>query len=103
MDFQADNPIQCFSNHLFWDMDKSKMNLIDSKKQIIYQVVEYGKLDDWNLLRTLYSPEEIIGVVTQLPSLDVVTLSFLCHFYQLDKKQFRCYKPNASATDFWKS
>jgi hypothetical protein len=103
MDNPSDSPIQQFSKHLFWDMDKSKMDLNASKKQIIYQVVEYGQWEDWNLLRTLYTPEEIIGVVTCLPSLDVVTLSFLAHYYDLDKNLFRCYKPNASVTDFWKS
>ncbi len=103
MEFKSDNPILRFSPHLFWDMDKSKMDLNTSKKQIIHQVVEYGQLDDWNLLRALYTSDEIIAVVTHLPSLDVVTLSFLAHYYHIDKNQFRCYKPNASATDFWKS
>lgn len=95
--------IENFSPHLFWDLNKSKLDFEKSKSQIIFQVVEYGLMSDWLLIQKIYSREEIKEVVTNLRNLDKVTLSYLAHFFQLDKTQFRCYTSSQSAQSFWNS
>ena len=95
--------IENFSPHLFWDLNKSKLDFEKSKSQIIFQVVEYGLMSDWLLIQKIYSREEIKEVVTNLRTLDKVTLSYLAHFFQLDKTQFRCYTSSQSAQSFWNS
>ncbi|MBM3455515.1 MAG: hypothetical protein FJX80_10250 [Bacteroidetes bacterium] len=95
--------IENFSPHLFWDLNKSKLDFEKSKSQIIFQVVEYGLMSDWLLIQKIYSREEIKEVVTNLRNLDKVTFAYLAHFFQLDKTQFRCYTISQSAQSFWNS
>ncbi len=95
--------IHDFSAHLFWDVDRNKLDFEKSKEQIVYQVVEFGMMKDWQLLQQVYSLDEIKSIVIQLRTLDKVTLSFLAHFFKVDKTQFRCYKQTLSDRNFWNS
>lgn len=95
--------INDFSEHLFWDVDKSKLDFEKSKEQIFYQVVEYGMMKDWILLQQLYSKTTLKEIALNIRTLDRVTLSFLAHFFKVDKTQFRCYKQTLSNQDFWNS
>ncbi len=95
--------IDDFSPYLFWDIDKSQLDLNTSKEQIIYKVVEYGMMKDWLLLQKIYPKEVIKEVVLNLRSLDKVTISYLSHFFKIDKTQFRCYKQSQSSQYFWNS
>ena len=91
------------SDHLFWDTDRNKLDFERSKSQIIYQVVEYGKMEDWRIIREVYDKETLKEVVTNFRSMDDVTLSFLASFLDLDKTSFRCYTTKRSAQNFWNS
>ena len=95
--------LENFSPHLFWDMDKSKIDFVTAKTQIVFQVVEYGLMSDWILIQKIYPPEIIKTIVLNLRTLDKVTLAYLSHFFKVDKTQFRCYKTSQSAESFWNS
>jgi hypothetical protein len=95
--------IHDFSAHLFWDTNKELLDFDKSKSQIVFQVVEYGLMSDWNLLQKIYSREELKQTAMTLRSLDKVTLSFLAHFFKVDKSEFRCYKQSQSPSGFWNS
>jgi hypothetical protein len=95
--------ISDFSPHLFWDVDRNKLNFEKSKEQIVFQVVEFGLMNDWKLLQQVYSFEELKQIATSLRTLDKVTLSFLAHFFKIDKSEFRCYITSLSAQNFWNS
>jgi hypothetical protein len=73
------------------------------KEQIVYQVVEFGLMSDWNLLHQIYTPEQLKEIVLNLRTLDKVTLSFLAHYFQVEKDKFRCYKLSQSPHSFWNS
>lgn len=90
-----------FSNHLFWDIDKAHINLRQHKSQIIFKVVEFGFLRDWELIKKLYSREEIVEVVTNLRTLDKRTHAYLALVLNIDKSQFRCYTQQLSSPNFW--
>lgn len=92
-----------FSPHLFWDTDKEKLDLEKSKEQIVYHVVEYGLMKDWKLLQKVYPKETLKEIVINLRSLDKVTLSYLAHYFKIDKTAFRCYKESQSRKSFWNS
>jgi hypothetical protein len=92
-----------FSPHLFWDIDKENLDFQHSKSQIIYQVVEFGFRKDWEVLKTLYSRDDIAREVVNFRNLDKTTLAFLSVFLQLDKSEFRCYRDKPSAASFWNS
>ncbi|RZS98483.1 DUF6922 domain-containing protein [Cecembia calidifontis] len=90
-----------FSPVLFWDMDSKALDVIQSKKLIIERVLEYGLIEDWKLLQKIYGLEEIKHVALNMRSIDDVTLSFLCHFFDLEKTDFRCYTGKQSIPSFW--
>ena len=43
-----------FSKHLFWDTNRDTLDLEKNNAYIIKQVLEYGKLKDWNLIKKHY-------------------------------------------------
>jgi hypothetical protein len=100
---QANYSIQDFSKHLFWDTDRDTLDFDKSKSQIIYQVLEFGTIDDWRIVQAVYDKETLRDVVTNLRNLDRVTLAFIAAYLKLDKTEFRCYTEKPSVQDFWNS
>jgi hypothetical protein len=95
--------IHDFSPHLFWDVNRNELDFDKTKEQIIFQVVEFGLMKDWELLQKIYPKNTLIEVALNLRSLDKVTLSFLAHYFKIDKTQFRCYKQSQLMQNFWNS
>ena len=46
--------INMFSAHLFWDVRKEDVDFDEHAQYIIKRVLEYGLLEDWNLIRQYY-------------------------------------------------
>lgn len=95
--------INDFSPHLFWDVDLNGFDFDKHKSHLIHKVLEYGLIKDWNLLKEVYGLETIKKVSLNLRSLDAVTLSFLALLFQIDKKEFRCYKHRQLFPNYWNS
>ncbi|WP_276980297.1 hypothetical protein [Flavobacterium filum] len=95
--------IDDFSQHLFWDVDLADFDFQKHKSHLIQKVLEYGLMNDWNLLKEVYGLETIKEVSLNLRSLDAVTLSFLATIFQIDKKEFRCYKHKQLFPTYWNS
>lgn len=95
--------IDLFSPHLFWDVDKSLLDFNRSKAQIIERVVTFGFIADWKLIQEIYSKDEIKDTVCSMRNMDKVTLSFLAHYFKIEKTEFRCYTLSQSTTSFWNS
>ena len=93
--------ISDFSPHLFWDVDRSKLDLEKNASFLIERVLEYGVLKDWELIKKIYGLEAIKTTTLQSRSLDDVTLSFLCSIFDLTKDAFRCYKLRQSSPHYW--
>ena len=92
-----------FSPHLFWDVDRSALNLPEHGVYVLAQVVDFGLQQDWDLLKSMVSEEQMKSWALQAPSLDPVSVSFLAHFLQIDRSTFRCFSEKPSATNFWES
>ncbi len=45
----VDDIIDRFSSYLFWDVDKSTLDMRAHASYIIKRVLEYGQLPDWNI------------------------------------------------------
>jgi hypothetical protein len=95
--------ISDFSQHLFWDMDLSDFDFEKHKAFFIQRVLEYGKMSDWKLIKTLYGMEEIKAASLNARSLDAVTLSFVSTIFNIDKTEFRCYKHRQLFPNLWNS
>lgn len=98
------NPsITSFSKHLFWDVNKAELDFEKSKEFIIHRVLEYGLMEDWNIIKEIYGLETIKKTSLQFRELDDVTLAFLSAIFNIDKKEFRCYTNKTSMPSFWNS
>lgn len=67
---QADTPIKSFSPHLFWDTDKEKLDMDAHAAYIIKQVLEYGQINDWHLIRDYYTIPVIAQKAMQFRELE---------------------------------
>lgn len=95
--------IDDFSQHLFWDVDLVDFDFNQHKNFFIQRVLEYGKMKDWRLIKELYGMEAIKNAALNARSLDAVTLSFVSTIFQIDKKEFRCYKHRQLFPNLWNS
>lgn len=93
--------INDFSPHLFWDVDLTDFDLMLHKFFFIQRVLEYGKINDWRLIKTLYGIETIKDAALSARSLDAVTLSFVSAIFKIDKTEFRCYKHRLLYPTYW--
>ena len=89
------------SSHLFWDVDKAKLEWQKDDLYIIGRVLEFGLWSDWEMIKKVYGMDWIARKVVNLRSLDDVTLSFLCLIFNLEPQAFRCYRLKQSSPNFW--
>ena len=92
-----------FSKHLFWDVDISLFDFEKHRAHLIQKVLQYGTIEDWELLKLRYGLETIKEVSLSLRDLDAVTLSYLAAIFDIDKTEFRCYKHRQLNPNFWNS
>ena len=90
-----------FSSYLFWDTDKSQLDVQQHKRYIIERVLSHGMLSDWYLIKTLYGKETIKKEVLQMRYLDRYSLSFCIAYFDEPITNFRCYTWNQSNPTHW--
>lgn len=56
----ANECINAFSSHLFWDIRKEDIDLEQYPKYIIKRVLEYGMWNDWIIIRSYYGLPKIV-------------------------------------------
>lgn len=93
--------INDFSAHLFWDVDREKLSLPQNKSFIIQRVLEYGVLNDWQLIKDKIGINEIADVAVELGNLDFKALSFISLVSGVPKEKFRCYTTQQSSLKHW--
>ena len=81
-----------FGDHLFWDVDKKKIDPDEHARFVIGRVLMRGNRMDWNSLKAYYGLEKIELESLQLRYLDKKTLVFLSSYFNRDLKEFRCTK-----------
>jgi hypothetical protein len=56
----ANEYMEQFSPHLFWDVRKEDIDLDAHAQYVIQRVLEYGLLGDWNLIKSYYGLPKIL-------------------------------------------
>lgn len=97
MDYQ----ISDLSPHLFWDVDRTKLEWGEGAYTIISGIVEYGLINDFKIMLEKYPRKKIIEVVTHLRALSPKTHHFLAIFFDLSVKDFRCYEQRLLNQGHW--
>jgi len=93
--------ISSFSSHLFWDTDKNNLELEKHKAYIIKQVLEYGLMDDWKILKRIYGLKTITETAKNFRELDKKALSFIAAVSNEPIDSFRCYTYQQSIPEHW--
>jgi len=95
------NLVYQFSKHLFWEVDRSSLDMEESRDYIVKKVLEYGLIDDWQLLQKYYGIEKIAEIAKSFRELDKKTLSFISFLSNTPLKEFRCYNYQQSIPQHW--
>ena len=92
-----------FSQNLFWDVDPDKLDFERHRKFVVARVLEYGTLEDWQVLQQHFSLASIIAIAQTLRTLDPKALSFLSALGNVPPSSFRCYTLRQSNPTSWVS
>ncbi len=65
-----------FSDHLFWDVDRASVDLVNHGSWLMGRVLEYGKWSDWKLLEKLMGEETMLALLPQLVDVSAKSLAF---------------------------
>lgn len=95
------NYIAQFSSHLFWDVSREDVDLEANESFLVQRVLEYGLLEDWLLLRSLYGIPKIASVAKRLRTLEPRALAFICALSNTSKTDYRCYTTKQSSQEPW--
>ncbi|WP_062126004.1 DUF6922 domain-containing protein [Geofilum rubicundum] len=93
--------IHSLSDHLFWDIDKSKLDINNSKKIIIHRVLDYGLISDWKLIVQIYGIHEITQVSKKLRDLDIKSAGFVANLSNTPIEDFACYTTRQLTPQHW--
>lgn len=83
--------IMSLSEHLFWDIDKSKLDINVSSAYIIQRVLEYGEWSDWCVIYKYYGIKKISSDCMKMRTLDPKALSYICCISGTKKENYRCF------------
>lgn len=83
--------ISDFSLHLFWDVDRSKLDMQTNKNLIIERVLQRGSRSDLNLLLSYYGKNQIREVIKKLPWLNEKDMAFVHVFFDIPYQELKCY------------
>lgn len=95
--------ISKLSKLLFWDIDMEQANMDACPFQIIQRVLEYGNLNDWQIILSYYGLDKIVDECRKLRSLDPIALSFISSISHTNKEEYRCYHTKQSNPTLWNS
>jgi hypothetical protein len=90
-----------FSTSLFWDVDKTQLNLEQHRRFIIERTLTHGTLSDWFLIKAYYGKAIIKTESMQIRFLDKQTLSFCAAYFNESIQNFRCYILKQSNPSHW--
>jgi hypothetical protein len=90
-----------FSPYLFWDVDVATLDFEKHKIFVIRRVMEYGKLNDWNMLKSRFSMDEIKEAIISARSMDPKVVSFISLLTNVPKESFRCYTNQQSNPSYY--
>ena len=90
-----------FSNYLFWDVEKGKIDFDKSKAYVIERVLSHGMLSDWYVLKAYYGKETIREIVLHIRHLDKYALHFCAAYFDEPLERFRCFNYAQSNPVHW--
>lgn len=94
---KKNDDINLFSEYLFWDVRKDSIDFDTNESYVIKRVLEFGQMNDWYQLVSMYGLERIVRVSQRLRTLDPKALAFISCISSTSKNTFRCFTSKPSA------
>jgi hypothetical protein len=85
----------------FWDVDINQMDEVKSKRLIIERVINYGNLQEIQLVKNHYSVKEVKTILCDLNYIDPKTLNFISLLFHIPKTKFKCYTRKQLTAQPW--
>lgn len=85
----------------FWDIDPGNLDEIKSSRLIIERVMNYGNLNEIQLIKNHYGEKEIKKTVCNLNYIDPKTLNFISILFNIPKNKFKCYTREQLMNQHW--
>ena len=93
--------IDNLSKHLFWDVNVSELDFNKNQKQIIQRVLDYGLIQDWQIIYNYYGINEIAKIALTIRDLDKKSISFISLLSKIPKEKFLCYTMQQLMPKHW--
>jgi hypothetical protein len=93
--------LEKLSRPLFWDVDRKT---IDYKKHSVYitdRVLAMGTMEDFQILKAIYSKPKLKEMVCQIRYMDERVLHFCSAYFNIPVTKFRCYITKRSNQAHW--
>jgi hypothetical protein len=87
----TDKRLPQFSNWLFWDSDKDKIDYQRDKNKVIRRIFDLGLIEDVVEALWYYNDEELIHALTSASYLPQNALLLACNLFDLKMENFKCY------------
>ena len=89
--------INDFSQHLFWDVDRNKLDLQKNKQLIVERVIQRGSRSDLQIILSYYGKQEAGELLKQVPWLNEKDMAFVNVFFDIPFSEMKCYTKRLSA------
>jgi hypothetical protein len=89
------------SPHLFWDVNRDRLDLEKNKELIIQRTLDYGLMSDWRMIREYYGIDKIAKTAMTIRDLDTRSASFVAILSGIPIEKFLCYTTKQSMPQHW--
>jgi uncharacterized protein DUF6922 len=93
--------IDSFSKNLFWDVDQTTYNPKDNLRWLFQRVIEYGTINDWQVIFNYYGLTKIAEELKKVRSLEPRALNFIASLSNTPLEEFKCYTRRSSSRKHW--
>ena len=90
-----------YSDYLFWDIDLETFDEAEHSAWLMVRVFERGTLEDIRFLLKSYPKPQIKEALMSARHSDKITLAFADTVFEVEEKEFRCYKNRQSFQRHW--
>lgn len=94
------NITDLLKKNYFWDVDVTSGKKI-SDRIVVERIFNFGTLREIALVMSYYGREEVERILLNLNFLDPRTLNFVSKFFNLQKRDFKCYKRKQLTVQHW--
>jgi len=87
---------------LFWDFDFDKIDWRRSRLTIMERVFDKGDKSDWREMIRFYGHDNVIRALkNEITYLTDITTTAVCEYFQLSKKELKCYTKKQLNQGHW--